>query len=66
MAEATPKTDPPKSPDAASAPRDNRVCPRCGSTYYRRSRRNLLERLFMGPKMARCKTCDFRFPYPPR
>jgi hypothetical protein len=41
-------------------------CPLCGSTAYRRSRRTTLERLLLRPKMARCKNCRKRFPYPKR
>jgi uncharacterized Zn finger protein len=41
-------------------------CPFCGSPAYRRSRRTTLERLFLRPKMARCRHCRKRFPYPAR
>jgi len=43
---------------------DYRLCPKCGSTVYRRSRRRWYERLVKRPKMARCLKCDNRFPYP--
>jgi hypothetical protein len=41
-----------------------RRCPACGSTDYRRSRRTTLERVLLRPKMARCRKCRTRFPYP--
>jgi hypothetical protein len=41
-------------------------CPFCGSTSYRRSRRSALEHLLLRPKMARCRHCRHRFPYPKR
>jgi ribosomal protein L37AE/L43A len=41
-------------------------CPFCGSTAYRRSRRTKLEHLLLRPKMARCRDCRKRFPYPMR
>lgn len=40
------------------------LCPKCGSTIYRRSHRRWHERLLKRPKMARCMQCDQRFPYP--
>jgi hypothetical protein len=43
---------------------DYRLCPRCGGTVYRRSRRRWYERFLNRPKMARCLRCDNRFPYP--
>ena len=43
---------------------DYHLCPMCGSTLYRRSRRRWYERLAKRPKMARCLKCDRRFPYP--
>jgi DNA-directed RNA polymerase subunit RPC12/RpoP len=43
---------------------DYRVCPKCGSKVYRRSRRRWYERLIKRPRMARCMQCDRRFPYP--
>jgi hypothetical protein len=43
---------------------DYRLCPKCGSSVYRRSRRRWYERLVKRPKMARCLKCDHRFPYP--
>ena len=46
--------------------KDSRRCPRCGATEFRRSRRNLLEHILFRPKMARCRRCRFRFPYPKR
>jgi hypothetical protein len=39
-------------------------CPVCGSTEYRRSRRTPLERILLRPRMARCRNCRKRFPYP--
>ncbi|MGD0456445.1 MAG: hypothetical protein ABSC21_01710 [Terriglobia bacterium] len=41
-----------------------RPCPVCGSTEYRRSRRTILERILLRPRMARCRKCRNRFPYP--
>ena len=41
-----------------------RVCPKCGSGSYRRSRRRWYEKMVKRPKMARCLKCDHRFPYP--
>jgi hypothetical protein len=41
-----------------------RICTRCGSALYRRSRRRWLERVLNRPKMARCLKCGNRFPYP--
>ena len=43
-----------------------RRCPACGSTSYRRSRRNILERILLRPRMVRCRNCRKRFPYPER
>ena len=43
---------------------DYRLCPKCGSTLYRRSRRRWYERLMRRRRMARCLKCDHRFPYP--
>ena len=40
------------------------LCPKCGSTIFRRSHRRWYERLLRRPKMARCMKCDHRFPYP--
>lgn len=42
------------------------LCPKCGSSVYRRSRRRWFERLLKRPKMARCMRCSYRFPYPSR
>jgi len=41
-----------------------RPCPVCGSMEYRRSRRTILERILLRPRMARCRKCRNRFPYP--
>jgi hypothetical protein len=41
-----------------------RLCPKCGSTIFRRSHRRWYERLLRRPRMARCMKCDRRFPYP--
>jgi DNA-directed RNA polymerase subunit M/transcription elongation factor TFIIS len=41
-------------------------CPACGSTDYRRSQRTALERILLRPRMARCRKCRKRFPYPTR
>jgi uncharacterized Zn finger protein len=49
---------------ADSSNRGLRRCPACGSTSYRRSRRTTLERILLRPKMARCRKCRKRFPYP--
>jgi hypothetical protein len=43
---------------------DYHCCPKCGSTFYRRSRRRFFERLLKRPRMARCLRCHHRFPYP--
>jgi hypothetical protein len=43
---------------------DYHLCPRCGGTNYRRSRRRWYERLMKRPRMARCMKCEHRFPYP--
>jgi uncharacterized protein with PIN domain len=51
---------------ADSSNRGLRRCPVCGSTAYRRSRRNILERILLRPRMARCRKCRKRFPYPER
>jgi transcription elongation factor Elf1 len=51
---------------ADSSNRGLRRCPVCGSTSYRRSRRTSLERILLRPKMARCRNCRKRFPYPQR
>ena len=40
------------------------LCPDCGYTKYRRSRRRWYERWMNGPKMARCVKCSCRYPYP--
>lgn len=50
--------------EAASEVEDYRLCPKCGSTAYRRSRRRWYEKLIKRPRMARCLRCDHRFPYP--
>jgi hypothetical protein len=51
---------------ADSSSRGLSRCPFCGSTTYRRSRRTTLEHLLLRPKMARCRRCRKRFPYPKR
>ena len=51
---------------ADSSNRGLRRCPVCGSTAYRRSRRTTLERILLRPRMARCRVCRKRFPYPKR
>ncbi len=51
---------------AGSSHRGLRHCPVCGSTEYRRSRRTILERILMRPRMARCRKCRKRFPLPER
>ena len=40
------------------------VCPNCASVHYRRSRRRWYEKLLKRPRMARCRKCDHRFPFP--
>ena len=45
-------------------PDEYQMCPRCGGTNFRRSRRRWWERLLKYPRMARCMKCDHRFPYP--
>jgi len=49
---------------ADSSNRGLRRCPFCGGTAYRRSRRTTLERILLRPRMARCRVCRKRFPYP--
>jgi hypothetical protein len=51
---------------ADSSKRGLSRCPFCGSTGYQRSRRSTLEHLLLRPKMARCRKCRKRFPYPNR
>jgi uncharacterized protein with PIN domain len=51
---------------AGSSNRGLGRCPACGSTRYRRSRRNILERILLRPRMARCRNCRKRFPFPER
>jgi DNA-directed RNA polymerase subunit RPC12/RpoP len=41
-----------------------RLCPKCGSSNYHRSRRRWYERLVKRRRMARCMKCNHRFPYP--
>jgi hypothetical protein len=41
-----------------------RLCPKCGSSNYHRSRRRWYERLVKRRRMARCMQCNHRFPYP--
>ncbi len=43
---------------------DYRLCPKCGSSNYHRSRRRWYEKLLKRRRMARCMRCNFRFPYP--
>ena len=43
---------------------DYGLCPKCGNSKYRRSRRRWYERLLDRPRMARCLKCTHRFPYP--
>ena len=44
--------------------RDVPHCPDCGSTSYHRTRRTTKERMLRRPPMARCESCEMRFPYP--
>ena len=44
--------------------RDGFACPKCGSDQYRRSRRKFYERWLGRPRMARCRMCSHRFPFP--
>jgi hypothetical protein len=62
--EASPRTISIGVADANDEVEDYRLCPNCGSTRYRRSRRRWWERLIKRPRMARCSKCDHRFPYP--
>jgi hypothetical protein len=39
-------------------------CPRCGGLQFERTRRRWLERTLKRPRMARCRACRKRFPYP--
>jgi hypothetical protein len=70
QAPAAAKMAVPPDADKAAVPltpvRSRRSCPRCSSTDYRRSRRTFVEHLLLRPKMARCKKCRNRFPYPAR
>jgi hypothetical protein len=54
----------PNETTEGSSRRGRRGCPACGSTEYRRSHRTTLERMLRRPKMARCRKCRHRFPYP--
>jgi len=49
---------------ADSSNRGLRGCPVCGSPSYRRTGRTILERILLRPRMARCRDCRKRFPYP--
>jgi hypothetical protein len=40
------------------------ACPRCGKKDYRRSRRNMWERVVRRGPMVRCRACRHRFPQP--
>ena len=69
-AQTPPQTNPP--PDATTSGvalatddvQDYKLCPKCGSTIYRRSRRRWYERWLSRPKMARCLKCGERFRFP--
>jgi len=50
--------------EKAEEANDNRCCPRCTSTVYRRSHRTFFERLLNRPRMVRCLRCSHRFPFP--
>jgi hypothetical protein len=59
--------NPPDEAAPASTPNSGfRGCPVCGSMEFRRSHRTTLERILLRPKMARCKKCRHRFPFPRR
>jgi hypothetical protein len=70
----TPKAVPPgpSAPPKASAvgvaevevKDDYGLCPNCGNSKYRRSRRRWYERWLNRARMARCLKCTHRFPYP--
>jgi len=62
--EASPRTISIGVADVTNEVEGYRLCPKCGSTLYRRSRRRWWERLIKRPRMARCRKCDHRFPYP--
>lgn len=49
---------------AGSSNQESGLCPFCGSSNFRRSRRTAAERLLFRPKMARCSHCRKRFPLP--
>jgi len=61
---AQPSTPPLGVAEETDELEDYHLCPKCGSTIYRRSRRRWYERLAKRPRMARCLKCDHRFPYP--
>lgn len=52
----------------AEAPEEEKddyyLCPKCGGTIFRRSRRRWYEKMLHRPRMARCMKCTHRFPYP--
>jgi hypothetical protein len=50
--------------DSAAETRETGLCPKCGSTVFRRSRRRWYEKIMKRPRMARCLKCGRRFPYP--
>lgn len=62
--EAQPSTSSVSVAEATDEDEERRVCPKCGSTVFRRSHRRWYERLFGRARMARCMRCDRRFPYP--
>ncbi len=53
-----------QKPEADDAVDDYRLCPKCGSSNYHRSRRRWYEKLVKSRRMARCMRCNHRFPYP--
>ena len=65
-AEGSPANVDKKATTPDSSNRGLSRCPFCGSPAYRRSRRTTLEHLLLRPKMARCRQCRKRFPYPKR
>jgi hypothetical protein len=39
-------------------------CPACGSRNFHRTKRTVIERMLLRPRMVRCESCGIRFPRP--